>query len=903
MFSWWKSAAVVVFVLFSLFVVGVGIYADWIWFASLGLEQVFQTRLIASIALFAAGFAVFLALFLVNILVASRLATRQETLWEFIAGIESRRREQTFLVSMIAAGVIGALVMASSTSRRWDTVLPFFNGTTFGAVDPLFKQDISMYVFVLPFYNYVLDWLVVAAILIAGGTAMVYGVKLLLPQLPAQTAPAERREPIRLNLTINRPIRIHLSILVAVLALLLAARHWLDIYGLVSSRNRAIFGADFTDANVRLPGQWILVGLAALAAILVLANIWRRDYKLATTGVAIWFAGLIIFSTILPTMVQRFVVQPSELEKETPYIESHIKMTREAYALDRIDEVQHQIQDVPTAQEVENSPSTIRNIRLWDTSPLLDTYNQIQSIRGYYDFVDVDIDRYVVDGEYRQVMTSVRELSPEKLPAQAQTWVNRRLQFTHGYGVAMSPVNEVTPEGLPTLFIQDVPPRGKIPVERPEVYYGEKNPGYVIVNTQTREFDYPKGDENVYSQYQAKTGVGIGSFLSRLVFAWNFHDVNLILPGPITADSKILYNLNIKERAQKVAPFLTFDRDPYVVVADGKLYWIQDAYTSTDRYPYSQPYSPGMGLNYLRNSVKVVTDAYDGSVRFFLVDPGDPLVQTYARIFPSLFTPMSQMPESLRQHIRYPEDLFRIQAEMYRTYHMKDPRVFYNKEDSWSIPNEIYLDRPVAIQPYYVIMRLPGESKEEFVQILPYTPPNKNNMITWLAARSDGQEYGKLVAYKYPKDKLIYGPMQIEARIDQDPRISEQLTLWNQSGSRVIRGNLLVIPIGQSNLYVEPIYLQSEQGKLPELKRVVLAVGNKVVMEPTVAAGLSGIFGAQTGQKAPVEEKPSAEAPEIPPGLQDLVKSLQQQYDKTQQEMKSLQDDIKRLSDVLNQQR
>lgn len=896
-------AGAVVIVLLLSFLVGTGIYVDWVWFASLGLEQIYQTRLIASTVLFTTSALLFLALFLGNLMLARRLASRQETLWEFIANIETRRRERTFLIVMTGVGVIISLLMGASASGQWTTTLAFFNRTPFNSTEPLFNQDVATYVFVLPLYSFVQSWLLVALILTIGATSLVYAVKLLLPQLPTPAPSLEPTLPLRLDLSINRPIKAHLSILVAMVALLLAYGHWLDLYGLVYSSSGPVFGASYTDVNVRVPGQWILVALAVLAAVLVLVNIVRRDYKLAAGGFGAWMVGLIFLGAILPAMVQRLIVQPSELERETPFIERNIKMTREAYGLNGIKEVVYEAAAAPTAQEIQANPSTIKNIRLWDTEPLLDTYNQIQSIRLYYDFLDVDVDRYVIDGEYRQVMLSVRELSPEKLPAQAQTWVTRRLQFTHGYGVAMSPVNEVTTEGLPALFLQDVPPRGKIPLTRPEVYYGEKNGDYVIVNTQTQEFDYPKGDENVYGQYQGNMGVRIGSILNRLVFAWYFGDINIVLPGQIADQSKILYHLNIKERAQKLAPFLILDRDPYAVIADGKLYWIQDAYTSTDRYPYSQPYGQRGEFNYLRNSVKLVTNAYDGSVTFYIADASDPILQTYAKIFPGVFVPMGRMPETIRQHIRYPEDLFNVQAEVYRTYHMQDPRVFYNKEDTWTIPNEIYLDKQVPMQAYYVIMRLPGESKDEFVLILPYTPPNKNNMITWLAARSDGEEYGKLVAYRYPKDKLIFGPMQIEARIDQDPRISEQLTLWNQSGSRVIRGNLLVIPIGQSNLYVEPIYLQAEQSKLPEMKRVVIAAGNRIAMEPTVGESLAKVYAGTPEVTAP---PPAAVEPEpkptrtLPPDLQEAVKSLQERYSRIQEEMKGLEAELQKLIDLVD---
>jgi uncharacterized membrane protein (UPF0182 family) len=620
-------------------------------------------------------------------------------------------------------------------------------------------------------------------------------------------------------------------------------------------------------------------------------------------GVGLWIGAAILLGSIYPAIVQKFVVEPSELGRETPYIERNINFTRLAFGLDKIEERDLPVELAPSEQDLAKNSATMNNIRLWDYRPLKDTYNQIQSIRLYYDFTDIDVDRYRIDGSYRQVLLGAREISPEKLASEAQTWINQRLQFTHGYGVALSPVNEISEEGLPNLWVKDVPPIGKIEIERPEIYYGEKTNNYVIVNTKAEEFDYPKGDINVYARYAGESGINLDSFIRRLVYAWEFGDINILISGELTPESSLLYRRNIQQRVWHLAPFLMLDRDPYIVIADGKLFWIQDAYTVSGRHPYSQP-TP-RGINYIRNSVKVVISAYDGSVTFYLVDPEDTLASTYAAIFPALFTPLEEMPPSLRAHLRYPEDLFQIQVGRYQTYHMQDPRVFYNKEDLWTIPTETYADAERPVEPYYVIMMLPGEEQEEFLLMLPFTPTQKDNMITWLAARSDGDKYGKLIAYNFPKDKLVYGPRQIEARIDQDPTISSQLTLWGQKGSQVIRGNLLVIPIEKSVLYVEPIYLQAERGQLPELKRVIVASGNRIVMEPTLAQSLSAIYAGLPPEPPPEGPLPPSPPPEAPAGLAELAQLAQEHYVKAQEYLKagdwaSWGEELKKMEEALN---
>ncbi len=510
--------------------------------------------------------------------------------------------------------------------------------------------------------------------------------------------------------------------------------------------------------------------------------------------------------------------------------------------MNKIEEKEFPAEENLTKDDLIRNDLTIKNIRLWDHGPLLDTYRQLQQIRPYYDFVDVDNDRYMVNGEYRQVMLSPRELSYRNLPG-GENWINEHLTYTHGFGATVGPVNRISPEGLPEFMIKDIPPSSEnnITINRPQIYYGEITNDYVFVRTKALEFDYPIGDKNQYSNYDGEGGVPVSSLFRKLIFSAYFKNIKILLSNDITSESKIMYHRNIRERVETIAPFIIFDRDPYMVISEeGKLYWILDGYTTTNRIPYSQPALQDGG-NYIRNSVKVIIDAYHGSTKFYISDPEDPIANSYSKIFPTLFYPLEEMPEDLRSHIRYPQDLFRLQAHMFSTYHMQDPQIFYNKEDLWFIPRK----GEKEMDSYYTIMKLPGEKKEEFILMIPYTPAKRDNMAAWLAARSDGQNYGKLVVFLFPKQKLIYGPSQIEARIDQDSYISQQLTLWSQRGSQVIRGSLLVIPIEESLLYIEPLYLAAEASQLPELRRVIVSYGNQLRMEKNLESSLANIFGGE----------------------------------------------------------
>ena len=624
---------------------------------------------------------------------------------------------------------------------------------------------------------------------------------------------------------------------------------------------------------------------------LVVYSILRQKLRWPLFGIGAWIVAILIVGVAYPGLIHRVQVQPSELAKETPYIGYNIEFTREAFGLTHIEEESYPAEPSPTAQDIVDNEATINNIRLWDHRPLKDTYNQIQSIRLYYDFNDIDIDRYIIDGAYRQVMLAGRELSAEKLATEAQTWVNRKLQYTHGYGVVLSPVNEISAEGLPDLLLKDIPPVGVFDITRPEIYYGEKTDEYVIVKTNTQEFDYPSGDENVFGEYQGTGGVSLNGFFRRLAYAWEFGDMNILISGELNSSSRVLYYRNIQDRVKQLAPFLELDADPYLVIADGRLYWIQDAYTVTDRYPYSEPYvSFNEHINYIRNSVKAVIDAYDGTVTLYVTEPGDALIQTYQTIFPDLFAPFEEMPDVLKAHLRYPEGMFNIQASVYRKYHMTDVRVFYNSEDLWALPREVYAGQEQLMEPYYVIMRLPDQIGEEFILMLPFTPVNKNNTISWLAARCDGEHYGKLLAYNFPKDRLVYGPSQIENRIQQDTVITEQFALWDQGGSRVIRGNLLFIPIGESNLYVEPVFLQANSGGLPELKRVIVAAGDSIAMQPALLDSIEAIFGEEGSippTTTPTQPPTTTPSQPMSPEVAQLIDEARQHYEQAQIELQN----------------
>ncbi|MBA2565759.1 MAG: UPF0182 family protein [Gemmatimonadetes bacterium] len=815
---------------------GAGLLADLLWFQEQGQGATFWRFWQARVLLRLVLAAIYALVFFVNLRVAARSFG---SIRRRIANIEIHEAVKPLHLNVLAAlASLGlALLFTAPLGRHWARWLLFLHPTPFGVRDPVFDRDVAFYVFQLPFYQFLQTHLLVLVVLSGLVAGMVYLTSGALEL-------SSRHVFIR-----DRP-RAHLAALAAAMFLVLGWGYWLDAFDLVHSSRGVVHGASWTDVHAQLPAYRALVVVALVAAAVALRQVFRGDLRRVGYAAAVLFAGAFLFKVLLPGAVQRFVVEPDEIRKESPYIAHNIRLTRRAFGLDAIERRRFPLARDLNLETLAASRGDVQSIRLWDWRPLLQTYAQLQEIRLYYGFADVDVDRYPVGGQTRQVMLSVREMRAQDLASNAQTWQNVHLVYTHGYGLVLSPVDEVSAEGLPNFFIRDIPPvvapEAKSPaleIRRPEIYFGEETEDYAVVNTKVQEFDYPRGDENAYASYRGRGGVQLDAAWKRLLFAWRFGTLKLVLADAITDRSRILYDRSVAQRVRKLAPFLLFDSDPYPAIHEGRIVWIQDAYTATSDYPYSEPVGfGGTGLNYIRNSVKAVVDAYDGSVRFYVFDERDPILASWRRILPGLFLPGSAMPAGLRAHVRYPEDLFTLQSLALRAYHMRDPKVFYNKEDFWNLPSEIYQETPQPMEPYYVVLRLPGEARSQFMLVLPFTPSGKDNMVALLAAKSDGEDYGELVLYEFPKDELIYGPMQIEARIDQDSRISQQITLWSQKGSTVIRGNLLVIPLEGALLYIEPLFLQAQKSQLPELKQVIGAYGSRIAMHETLDETLTALL-------------------------------------------------------------
>ncbi len=824
---WLGIALVVVFILAPTFARW---YTDWLWFGELGYLRVFWVPLISRIGVAAmAGGVVFLLLWLNLRPLLHRLRTSDVIDLEADRrGRRVYRRPTTFpRVTGLALGVLAvvAFLAGLAASTQWPMFQQFVHARPFGAVDPLFNRDIGFFVFQLPLYRYVeswlFGWLVFIFLLVTGGYYLIYASLML-----------------RGVWAVPEHVRGHLSLLAGLILGIRGWGFWLDAFELEYSPRGAIFGATYTDVHAVLPVLRGLTVLFVACAILLFANVRLRTIRLAASIVLVIAIAWALLG-VYPRLVQQFRVAPNELTVETPYIQRGIMGTLAAFGLDKVREQEFAAAPM-TPAILDRNRITLENVRLWDYRPLLSAYRQVQALRLYYSFADIDIDRYRIRGVERQVMLAARELETGRLSAEARTWVNEHLVFTHGYGLVMSPVNRFSEEGMPEFFVKDIPPvtvEG-LPIVRPQIYFGERTDRYAIVNTRVQELDYPKGDGNAYTTYQGQGGIRL-SPLRKLAFAYRFGDPQLLLSTDVTGESRMLFAREITTRVRRIAPFLRYDRDPYLVLADGRLVWILDAYTTTDRYPYSTPIG---GINYIRNAVKVVVDAYEGTVDFYLVAPSDPVAATLAGIFPALFKPAAAIPPSLAAHLRYPVDLFEMQAQIYATFHMRDPRVFYNREDAWAIPMELFGNEPIRVEPYYVTMRLGDEARPEFVLILPFTPASRENMVAWMAARNDAPHYGELLVYRFPKERNVFGPMQVESRISQEPTISQQLTLWNQQGSQVIRGNLLVIPMENALLYVEPLFLQAERSQLPELKRVIVASGSRIIIDETLEAAVAKLF-------------------------------------------------------------
>ena len=892
-----KSRALVLLAILLLAVglmFAVNLYFHWLWFQELGKTVVFTTAICAKCLTGSAAAVIVFCFLYFNLSAANRAPGHIEISVPTPDGNVTTHQFSREVVRR-AVGVVSlvlALAVAIGVAQRWEVIWRWRYGVPFGSVDPIFSRDIAFYFFTLPFLQeFVALGLILSGLVLAGVAALYYfkgSLDLAKWSLAGKSTQAAG----------------HISLLASLFFLLLGAHAWLGRFQLLFSRHELISGASYADLHGRLPLLSAVAAAAVLAAVLWAFNALARRNRAAIAAVGVYavaLAGQIVY----PAILQTFVVRPNELVRESPQIQHAIRATLRAYHLTGVEERNLSGDKALSPEDIRANAATIRSIRLWDHEPLLDAFSQIQEIRTYYDFVSVDNDRYMLQGVPQQMMLSPRELDSASLPE--RNWINEHLSYTHGYGVTLGPVNRVTPEGLPMLLVQDIPPRAQEPalrVARPEIYYGELTRGYVVVKTGAKEFDYPSGEENVYTTYEGTGGVAVNSFLRKLLFACQFRDPNIVLSPLVKNDSRFLYFRDVRGRLSRLAPFLLLDQDPYMVISEGRLYWIQDAYTTSDRYPYSR-ITRGVG-NYIRNSVKMVMDAYHGSVDLYISDAEDPVIRTYQRIFPGLMRPIEEMPPDLRAHVRYPENIFRLQTHIYAVYHMTDPQVFYNKEDQWEIPAIAVAEKQEPMSPYYVVMRLPQEQKEEFILMLPFTPRGKDNLSAWMVARSDGENYGKLMVYRFPKQKLVFGPKQIVARINQDAEISRQISLWDQRGSQVIQGTLLVIPIEEGLIYVRPLYLRAEAGKIPELKRVIVAYENRIAMEPTLEASIARIFETHVAPSAAgVAEGVSLPGKEAPAAAADLIRRAGEAYDRAVQAQRqgdwaTYGEELKKLGTILS---
>lgn len=808
---------------------------EWLWLSEMGYSQIFWTlrgtQVILTLLAFlgAALFFVPNFRFLAEQLKHANLSSSplQGSNINLDTDFASKRIKQFFTLG----GLIMALIFALSFYVRWDESLRFISSVPFGQTDPMFGRDIGFFLFELPFLD----------LLQSSMTSIVFITVVIIALAYVFTGLLTIRSFTEFNA--GKKVLNHIKLNAVIWLGLLAWGLFLARYNLVFKADGIVFGAGYTDVMYQLPAIWIMFIMTIGLALLILASRWVNTGK-AVPGLAIVTVLVLILGRgVLPGVVQQFNVEPNELELESPYLERNIEMTRLAYNLHDVREVEYEADDTLTVSDIANNRDAIDNIRLWDSRLLINTYKQLQEIRSYYEFYSVDNDRYMVDGNVTQMMLSAREIARE-LPSQSDTWVNRHLQYTHGYGLVMSPVTETDRQGEPRLSIRNLPPSwdsDDLQVDNPAIYYGENSTGYYVVNTGVEELHYPEGDANVYTNYSGQGGIQFKNIFRKLLFAWELGDMNILLTDYIHDESRLQRWRSVQERIRKITPFLQLDRDPYLVLNNGRLFWIQDAYTTSSHFPYSQRYQNG--FNYIRNSVKIVVDAYEGTVDYFIIDEEDPVLDVYDSIFPGVFKSMDELPDGIESQFRYPQDLFEVQIEKFSRYHMVTPQVFYNQEDLWTRPNEKYGGRQLLMDPYYVLARLPGEETLEFMLISPLTPENRDNMISWMAAKSDPGNYGNLVVYKLPKERLIYGPAQIEARIDQDPEISRQIALWDQRGSRVIRGNLMVIPVENSFLYVEPVFLLAEGVDIPQLQRVIVAIGDDISMQPSLDQALFELFG------------------------------------------------------------
>jgi uncharacterized protein len=852
--------AIVFVVLPLIFGPLVAFLTDLLWFRSLGFEDVYTLRYRAGFWAFVTFFLAFFVFSAVNLYFALRPRARRVVVDEGsrpsgALGL-TLRLLPLLLIPSFFFGLVGG--------GEWDVILRWLNGVPFGQTDPLFGRDIGFYFFTLPFVEFVRGWLLAAVVLTAIGVIVVYATRSAagIATMTTVEAPRSMGDVGRMALPFVGAARVHLSVLAALFLALVSAGYFLDQFGLLFRQEAVLTGAGYTSVNARLPALTILSVLVGAAALLALANAFVRTLWLLGGALGLSLVASVLLLGVYPGLVQTFLVNPDPVNRERPYLERHIQGTRAAYGLDEIEESSFDPDVDPGTDELQAFGADLTSVRLWDWRRLLDVYQQIQGLRQYYAFSDVDVDRYAIDGDEAPVMLAARELDVTRLPREARTWQNQHLVYTHGFGAVVTEVGAVTPEGLPRMSLRDIPPQGQPAVEEPRIYYGELTGNYVIVGTTQDEFDFARGEGlDAAYRFAGTGGVGVGGLWDRLLFAVRFGDGNMLVTPQLTSESRVLFHRDIAERARLVAPFLAFDGDPYLVVADGKLWWMHDAYTTGSGYPYSK-YT--QGANYFRNSVKLVTNAFDGSMTFYVVDEQDPVIGTLRGIYPTLFAKsIEEMPASLRSHVRYPEDLFRIQVDVFQTFHMNDPQEFYNRGDQWRLATEIVEQGgpPQAIEPYYITTMLPGSDRREFILFVPMTPAasDRDNMVAWIAGRADPPDYGRLRVLRFPKDRLIFGPLQIEARIEADSAIRQQLTLLSAgAGANVLRGNLLVIPVGDSFIYVEPLFVQASQGRIPELKRVILATQDRIVMEDSFEEALATLHSQIAAGVPPTIPAPGA---------------------------------------------
>lgn len=889
---------ILVALLFFLFSIVTSLYPELLWFSSFGYGSIWLLILQRKVAVFCLAFIGAFLFITLNVWVARRISastmsdgiprfrTPFAKVNEFLSRLAAQqaarsatsglRQISRWFFLAIAAGA--SLLLALAAKARWQDIYAYFYQVPYGLTEPHFSRDISFYFFSLPFFNGVQNWLAFLFVVTLGVVAWIYFSHNILLFLFSSDAR-------------NKRIRPHIFILAALFLFCLAAGTYLKTYSILFLRSGVVFGAGYTDIHVVLPYLKLLSFLFLLAGVVLVIWAFRSGWKIPLYLAALIVLVMFLGGSVLPGIVQNYVVAPNEFQREKSFIENNIFYTRQAYGLDKI-----VVEPFPatynlTLDDIRNNQNVINNIRLWNEEPLKQTFSQLQEIRLYYEFENVDVDRYMVNGNMEQVMLSPREMAVSQLAERAQTWVNRHLVYTHGYGLVMSPVSEITPDGLPYFYIKDIPPASSLSttVSRPEIYFGESETPYILANTNQPEFDYPRGDNNVYSRYEGSGGIALDTFFKRLIYAMKFSNIKFLISPLIKKDSRLLYDHTISTIVAKLTPFILYDPDPYIVLTDeGRLVWMYDGYTASNRFPYSD--MSQLGVNYMRNSVKVTIDAYSGETRFYIMEGAkDPIIQSFNRMFPHLFRPFAEMPADLKEHIRYPCTLFLLQSIIYSTYHMTDPQVFYNREDLWNIPKETFENKEQFIKPYYMVTRLPKDVTDSFILMLPFTPSNKNNMIAWLSAKCDPASYGELKVYRFPKERTIYGPVQIESRIDQDTEISQHLTLWGQAGSRVIRGNLMVVPIKDSLIYVEPIYLQATQSRLPELKRVIFAYHDEVVMAETLDAAIQQVFEGKQPQSPalPTVSLPGTQT--LPSGYDEAMDRLIRQFALYKQQTQQLQ--------------